>query len=71
MLFFDGEPASTAVVGTSILVKLQHLSLGIVELPSPLLKAPLKLNLAFHAAKLQDHPYHPRDPIFIPSQSQG
>ncbi len=55
MLFFDREPVSAAVVGASLLVKLQHLALRIVELPPPLLEAPLKLDRAFHTAKLQDH----------------
>ena len=58
VLLFYSEPVSAAVVGASFLVKLQHFPLRIVELSSPLLKAPLKLDRAFHAAKLQDHPYH-------------
>ena len=54
------------MVGTSLLVKLQHLSLRIVELSPPLLEGPLKLDSTFHAAKLQYHSSHPRDPFLLP-----
>ena len=66
VLFLDSEPVSAAVVGASFLVKLQHFPLRIVELSSPLLKAPLKLDRAFHAAKLQDHPYHSKETLSFP-----
>jgi len=66
MLFFDGKPVSAAMVGAGLLVKLQHFSLRIVELSSPLLERPLKLDRAFHAAKLQDYSNHPRDTLLLP-----
>ena len=59
------------MVGAGLLVKLQHFSLSIVELSSPLLECPLKLNRAFHAAKFQDHSNHRGDPLLLPSESQG
>jgi len=65
-LFFDSEPVSAAVVGASFLVKLQHFSLRIVELSPSLLEAPLKLDRALHAAKLQHHPYHSEETLSSP-----
>jgi hypothetical protein len=66
VLFFDGKPVATAMVRACFLVELQHFSLGKVELSSPLLKGPLKLDRAFYAAKLQDYSDHPRDPFLLP-----
>src|SRR5437667_9515655 len=66
VLLFYSEPVSATVVGASFLVKLQHFPLRIVELSSPLLEAPLKLDRAFHAAKLQHHPYHSEETLSSP-----
>jgi len=59
------------MVGAGLFIKLQHFSLRIVELSSPLLERPLKLNRAFHAPKFQDHSNHCGDPFFFGAKVKG
>ena len=58
MLFFDGEPVSSASVGAGVTVQLEHLAFGVISAAPSLFDCALELDTALDAAQFQHDPDH-------------